>query len=186
MTDAIRPDSVEEPDDTDDGPSITEPTKIIRIASMTRALLEEARSAGLDDAGRATLMQIHDRSLSELRGVLSDDLLANRIYTDGELSADDLGVELAMALREWGPWGQGFPEPTFDGWFDVLDRRAIGARHCKLRVAPRGTRRALDALIFYQDPEQFEGMSSVRLVYQLEVNEYLGQVTPQLLVRHVL
>ena len=76
MTDAIRPDSVEEPDDTDDGPSITEPTKIIRIASMTRALLEEARSAGLDDAGRATLMQIHDRSLSELRGVLSDDLLA--------------------------------------------------------------------------------------------------------------
>lgn len=54
---------------------ITEPTKIIRIASMTRALLEEARSAGLDEAGRRKLMDIHDKSLAELRDVLADDLL---------------------------------------------------------------------------------------------------------------
>ncbi|MDX1571849.1 MAG: single-stranded-DNA-specific exonuclease RecJ [Xanthomonadales bacterium] len=117
---------------------------------------------------------------------LSDDMLANRIQTDGELAAEDLSVDLALALREWGPWGQGFPEPTFDGWFDILDRRPIGTGHCKLRVAPRGTRRAIDALVFYRLPDEFEGSGPVRLVYQLEVNESLGQVTPQLLVRQVL
>lgn len=85
MTQPIRPDSVENPRDeesaaesrprTDSAAMVSEPTKIIRIASMTRALLEEARSAGLDEAGREKLTEIHDRSLAELREVLSDDLL---------------------------------------------------------------------------------------------------------------
>ena len=85
MTQPIRPDSVETPQDeeshkesrphTDSAAMVSEPTKIIRIASMTRALLEEARSAGLDEGGRKKLTEIHDRSLAELREVLSDDLL---------------------------------------------------------------------------------------------------------------
>lgn len=54
---------------------VSEPTKVIRIASMTRALLEEARAAGLDEGGRKKLTEIHDKSLEELREVLSDDLL---------------------------------------------------------------------------------------------------------------
>jgi hypothetical protein len=73
MTEAMQPDSVEHPEEQ--GAMITEPTKIIRIASMTRALLEEARSAGLDEAGRKKLMEIHDKSLAELREVLANDLL---------------------------------------------------------------------------------------------------------------
>lgn len=73
MTEAKQPDSVEHLEEP--GVMITEPTKIIRIASMTRALLEEARSAGLDEAGRRKLMDIHDKSLAELRDVLADDLL---------------------------------------------------------------------------------------------------------------
>jgi hypothetical protein len=73
MTEAMQPDSVEHLEQQ--GAMITEPTKIIRIASMTRALLEEARSAGLDEAGRKKLMEIHDKSLAELREVLASDLL---------------------------------------------------------------------------------------------------------------
>jgi hypothetical protein len=73
MTEAMQPDSVEHLEQQ--GAMITEPTKIIRIASMTRALLEEARSAGLDEAGRKKLMEIHDKSLAELREVLANDLL---------------------------------------------------------------------------------------------------------------
>jgi hypothetical protein len=84
MTQPIRPDSVESPQDEapheeprhhDSAAMVTEPTKIIRIASMTRALLDEARSAGLDEGGRKKLTEIHDRSLAELREVLSDELL---------------------------------------------------------------------------------------------------------------
>lgn len=78
MTEPMRPDSVENADDSapdQTGGLVTEPTKIIRIASMTRALLEEARSAGLDEGGRQKLTEIHDKSLAELREVLSEELL---------------------------------------------------------------------------------------------------------------
>lgn len=57
-------------------PPISEPTKLIRIASMTKAMLEEVRHAGLDEAGRSRLKEIHKQSLAELREVLSDDLVS--------------------------------------------------------------------------------------------------------------
>jgi hypothetical protein len=56
-------------------PHVSEPSKLIRIASMTRAMLEEVREAPLDDAGRIRLREIYDRSLTELKEVLSDDLV---------------------------------------------------------------------------------------------------------------
>ncbi len=57
-----------------DGEQVARPTKLIRIASMVRALLDEARLAPLDDAGRRRLKEIHERSVHELEGILSDDL----------------------------------------------------------------------------------------------------------------
>lgn len=54
--------------------SVTHPSKLIRIASMLRNMLEEVRRAPLDDAGRRLLANIHQRSIGELEGVLSEDL----------------------------------------------------------------------------------------------------------------
>jgi hypothetical protein len=54
--------------------TITEPAKLLRIASMVRELLDETRQASLDDPGRARLRKIYDRSVGELREVLSPDL----------------------------------------------------------------------------------------------------------------
>lgn len=79
-TDPIRPDGVEEAVEPIEKKRpggqaiISEPSKIIRIASMTRAMLEEVRHAPLDPAGRRRLLDIHERSLDELADVLSDDL----------------------------------------------------------------------------------------------------------------
>ena len=56
------------------GEQVTRPTKLIRIASMVRTMLDEVRRAPLDDAGRRRLREIHERSLHELEGVLSPDL----------------------------------------------------------------------------------------------------------------
>jgi hypothetical protein len=56
------------------GEAITQPTKLIRIASMVRSLLDEARRAPLDDAGRRLLREIHEKSVHELEDVLSDEL----------------------------------------------------------------------------------------------------------------
>jgi hypothetical protein len=57
-----------------DSEHVTRPTKLIRIASMVRSMLDEVRRAPLDDAGRRRLREIHDRSLAELESVLSPDL----------------------------------------------------------------------------------------------------------------
>ena len=76
-SDAVTPEVIQEPEDQQDDPStphVTEPSKLLRIASMTRAMLDEVREAPLDDAGRSRLLSIYERSLEELKGVLSEDL----------------------------------------------------------------------------------------------------------------
>lgn len=54
---------------------VSHPTKLIRIASMTRAMLDEVRQAPVDDKGRVRLAEAHRQSVEELRDVLSEDLL---------------------------------------------------------------------------------------------------------------
>jgi hypothetical protein len=77
MNDAPAPSVTPEPVDADgDEPqeAITQPAKLLRIASMVRELLEDTRQASLDEPGRIRLRQIYDRSLGELAEVLSPDL----------------------------------------------------------------------------------------------------------------
>jgi hypothetical protein len=73
ITPQVVDEAVEAPDG-DNGTYVTEPSKLIRIASMTRAMLEEVRASGLDDLGRQRLLAIYRKSIEELRDVLSDDL----------------------------------------------------------------------------------------------------------------
>ncbi len=76
-SEAVTPEVIQEPEKQEDErtpPHVTEPSKLLRIASMTRAMLEEVREAPLDDAGRSRLLSIYERSLEELKGVLSEDL----------------------------------------------------------------------------------------------------------------
>lgn len=58
----------------DSGTFITEPSKLMRIASMTRAMLEEVRQAPLDEAGRMRLLHVYEASMEQLRETLSEDL----------------------------------------------------------------------------------------------------------------
>ncbi len=75
MEEALKPDQVEEVEtDDEQSPDVTEPTKLIRIASMTRAMLDEARQAPLDEGGRQRLASVHSKSIEELREVLSPEL----------------------------------------------------------------------------------------------------------------
>jgi hypothetical protein len=98
MEDTVKPDVVEaEVPDTDENttPAVSEPTKLIRIASMTRAMLDEARQAPLDDGGRKRMAKVHEQSVEELRDILSPDLqeefgeimipLSNEDATESEL-----------------------------------------------------------------------------------------------------
>jgi hypothetical protein len=68
----LEPEAEETPED--EGTFVSEPSKLIRIASMTRAMLDEVRASGMDDLGRQRLLAVYHRSINELRDVLSDDL----------------------------------------------------------------------------------------------------------------
>jgi hypothetical protein len=77
MDEPVKPDAVEADgaEEAEDEPAaVTHPTKLIRIASMTRAMLEEARQAPLDENGRKRMAMVHARSIEELREILSPEL----------------------------------------------------------------------------------------------------------------
>jgi single-stranded-DNA-specific exonuclease len=110
------------------------------------------------------------------------------IETDGELPASDIALATAQLLREAGPWGQGFPEPCFDGVFAVKSSRVVGDRHVKLWVQHPDDGASFDAIAFnYFDGEQ-RGKApagNVHIVYRLDINEYRGERRLQLLVDHL-
>ena len=73
------------------------------------------------------------------------------IWSDGELNGNELSLETAELLRDGGPWGQSFPEPTFDGKFRILQQRLVGERHLKLMIEPLNGGPLLDGIAFNID-----------------------------------
>jgi hypothetical protein len=88
--------------------SVSQPSKLIRIATMLKSMLEEVRQASLDEAGRHRLRQIHERSLAELSEVLSEDL---REELGGVMLPFDEGTpsesELRIAQAQLVGWLEG-------------------------------------------------------------------------------
>jgi hypothetical protein len=92
----------------DDGEQVTQPTKLIRIASMVRSMLDEVRRAPLDDAGRRRLREIHDRSIEELDSVLSPDLQKELTEVVLPLTSDTPSEsELRLAQAQLVGWLEG-------------------------------------------------------------------------------
>ena len=146
-----------------------------------------AMAAGLT-LPRARLDEFAALFDAEVAGWPQGGSLADAIETDGELAVEEIALETAEALRAGGPWGQAFPEPSFDGVFTVRNARVVGERHVKMWVqGPRN--RAFDAIAFnLLDPQARAGLpqGEQRLVYRLDVNEYQGERRLQLLVDHLL
>jgi single-stranded-DNA-specific exonuclease len=116
-------------------------------------------------------------------------IAADAVETDGELAVAEIALATAEALRAGGPWGQAFPEPSFDGSFSVRSARVIGDRHVKMWVEVPRSGRSFDAIAFNHlaDGAPFEPPAGpLQLVYRLEVNEYQGERRLQLLVDHLL
>jgi len=109
------------------------------------------------------------------------------IESDGELSLDELQLALATELRFAGPWGQHFPEPIFDGRFAVVSQRLVGAKHLKLVLTPTGSNTLLDAIAFNVDQDIWPDttIEHVEIAYRLDVNEFRGQRSLQLMVEHL-
>ncbi|MFD2168011.1 single-stranded-DNA-specific exonuclease RecJ [Thalassotalea euphylliae] len=116
---------------------------------------------------------------------LTKEQLTGTIWTDGDLPANLMTIEFAHHLRESGPWGQQFPEPIFDDEFELLQQRIVGEKHLKLVVQKSGV--AFDAIAFNVDLKQWPNHKarSIRLAYSLDINEFRGKQSVQLMVAHL-
>jgi single-stranded-DNA-specific exonuclease len=117
---------------------------------------------------------------------LSDDDLQGKVISDGELTPEDLSLPVAELLREAGPWGQGFPEPLFDSCFEVVSQRVVGEKHLKLGLRLPGVTKTLDAIAFnsVRDGKPL-AWARIRAAFKLDVNEYQGYRSLQLIVEHL-
>jgi len=109
------------------------------------------------------------------------------LESDGELAPSDFDLALAETLRLGGPWGQHFPEPLFDGRFRLVQQRLVAAKHLKLVLGLPGSREVLDAIAFNVDLERWpdEKAQWVRAAYRLDVNEFRGRRSLQLVIEQL-
>ena len=161
------------------------------IAGQNPGLIDKfgghAMAAGLSlkEIDYEVFKQAFDRELK--RFVTAEDLNGS-LCSDGELTTQDISLGLANDILRAGPWGQGFPEPQFDGEFELIQSRIVGEKHLKLqlRAQMQGQGEIIDAIAFNcTDEDWLERPKRVRVVYRLDINEFRGRPQLQLTIEHI-
>ncbi len=159
------------------------------IASAHPGLLARfgghAMAAGLslDECNYPEFATLFD---AEARKHLAGLDLAHAVHSDGELTPDELRLESAEILQQAGPWGQGFPEPLFDGEFEVVQSRIVGEKHLKLVLKTPDRKRMIDGIAFFvDDPESWLGCQRIKLAYRLDVNEFRDNRSVQMRIEYM-
>ncbi|MCP8898010.1 single-stranded-DNA-specific exonuclease RecJ [Gilvimarinus xylanilyticus] len=125
---------------------------------------------------------------AQVKRQLQPDDLQAVVQSDGELQDEEFDLSLARQLREAGPWGQHFPEPLFDGEFYLVQQRIVGEKHLKLVLARDEQKQNLvDAIAFNVDVKLWpnEHAEKIRAAFKLDVNEFRGRESLQLMVDYL-
>lgn len=143
-----------------------------------------AMAAGLTIARHVLndFVKIFDEVVSQQ---VSEMQLQHCLLSDGNLTSEELSLEVATMLRDAGPWGQAFPEPLFDDVFQVLDQRLVGDKHLKLRLIKDN--KIVEAMAFFVDVNLWPNhrCSAIRAAYRLDVNEFRGKRKVQLIIEYL-
>jgi single-stranded-DNA-specific exonuclease len=126
----------------------------------------------------------------ELRRFIAEEDLNGSLLSDGELTATEITFGLANDIQKAGPWGQGFPEPQFDGEFELVESRIVGEKHLKLQLRAQVNGKAqgkvIDAIAFnFTDEAWSEKPERVHTVYRLDINEFRGRRQLQLMIENI-
>lgn len=159
------------------------------VATRSPGLLKKfgghAMAAGMTIA-RQDLQRFSEAFDFVVRQALDASDLEAAITTDGPLALAELSLDTAFLLRKAGPWGQHFPEPLFDGDFQVINQRIVGENHLKLTVQPSGGGQLIDGIAFNTGPEVPDyTRTGARLVYKPDANTFRGRTNLQLLVDYL-
>jgi len=160
---------------------------LLEAVSATRPRMIEKFGGHAMAAG----LTIAESALEEFKKVAAEQMVrlypqadfSGAIVTDGQLPGDAIALGFARSLRDAGPWGSGFPEPMWSGDFSVVEQRVVGEKHLKRRVRPASGGNIVDAIAFNQAGPAYRG--TVQLAFRLDVNEYRGIESPQLVVEQV-
>ncbi|GAA4865547.1 single-stranded-DNA-specific exonuclease RecJ [Luteimonas vadosa] len=139
-----------------------------------------AMAAGLS-LPREALPAFEAALVAHAESVIDPGLLQMELLSDGPLEACELDRRHAEALRDGGPWGQGFPEPLFDGVFEVLAWRPVGTRHLRLDLDSGAGR---IAGIHFGGWNGTPPAPRIRIAYRLQPDDYRGGDAVQLVVVH--
>jgi len=109
------------------------------------------------------------------------------LQTDGQLDVGDFSMHTAALLRDAGPWGQAFPEPCFEGEFELQSQRIVGENHLKVTLSPNARKAVgIDGIYFNVDSHIWPTAATrVRCVYRLDINEFRGRESLQLLIQYM-
>ena len=134
-------------------------------------------------AGLSILKKDYDRFQTAfehvLRELLTEADLQAAIETDGGLQPDEMSLATAQLLSRQ-VWGQGFNEPLFFDTFSVINQRVLKEKHSKLLLEKDQKR--FDAIYFNYAGDL---PNIITAVYSLDVNEYKGLQTVQLMLKHI-
>ncbi len=121
-----------------------------------------------------------------LKSHISLEDMQDGCMTDGELSSNDLSLQLALTIQAAGPWGQSFPEPVFEGQFRMLDKRIVGGNHLKLRLQYEDNDKVLEAIAFNMTDEDWPpGSEEIFSTYRLGINDFRGNSQLQLFMEYI-
>lgn len=143
-----------------------------------------AMAAGLSiDAEQFELFNQHFQNYCQTW--IAEEDFQGKLLSDGELPVSEMSLAFAFLLRESGPWGQQFPEPIFDDIFELVQQRIVGEKHLKVMVQKDGF--AFDGIAFNVDIQAWPNNEAqqVRLAYKLDVNEFRGKQSVQLMIEHI-
>ena len=140
-------------------------------------------------------LSIHQDNYQQFRQIfdalvcntLSEEQRQHIIETDGELESVELCLAVAEELQNHGPWGQNFPAPLFDGWFNIIEKKEVGTGHTKLTLQTQDFKKRIGAIAFGIHPDQFKPEDGKnQITYRLDVNEFRGRRSLQLIVQDII
>ncbi|MBN1683967.1 MAG: single-stranded-DNA-specific exonuclease RecJ [Gammaproteobacteria bacterium] len=142
-----------------------------------------AQAAGLS-LQASKLLEFTQKFEAQIKQLLKPEDLEEVLMSDGELDPTDMHLDFAKQLQASGPWGIGFPEPLFEGNFELIRQQIVAQNHLKMILKQNA--RIIDAIAFNVDLDQWPNQrcEAIYALYRLTINEYKGRKNIQLIIKH--
>jgi len=144
-----------------------------------------AMAAGLT-LQRKNFSQFQQAFNQQVESMLRPQDLENICETDGPVDESFMNMDTSELFKYASPWGQLFPEPVFDDVFKISNWKIVGEKHLKMDLVKEGTGAYYAAIAFNKtDKDLPSGEDDIRIVFRLDVNEFRGKRSLQLIVQHI-